>query len=166
MAAAVLEVAGAAIAAGGPVEAVGIANQRASTILWDRTSGRAVGPGIGWQDLRTVGMCLMLRAEGIRLAPNQSATKLAMLLDLADPGRSRDLCFGTVDSYVAFILSNGRLHVTDHTNAGVTGLVTERRSRLGSRPLRGAADPAGRAAQRSSTRAASSARRALSRGAR
>jgi glycerol kinase len=125
MAAAVVEVAGAAIAGGGPVEAVGIANQRASTILWERESGRPVGPGIGWQDLRTVGMCLMLRAEGIRLAPNQSATKLAMLLDLADPGRSRDLCFGTVDSYLAFILSNGRLHVTDHTNAGVTGLVTD-----------------------------------------
>ncbi|HXY44647.1 MAG TPA: FGGY-family carbohydrate kinase [Acidimicrobiales bacterium] len=124
MSAAVLEVARAALEAGGPVEAVGIANQRASTILWDRASGEPVAPGIGWQDLRTVGMCLMLRSEGIRLAPNQSATKLAMLLDLADPGRERDLCFGTVDTWVAWVLSGGRLHVTDHTNAGVTGLVT------------------------------------------
>ncbi len=124
MARAVLEVARAAISAGGPVEAVGIANQRASTILWDRATGAPVGPGIGWQDLRTVGMCLMLREEGIRLAPNQSATKLVMLLDLADPDRTRRLCFGTVDSYVAFVLSGGALHVTDHTNAGVTGLVT------------------------------------------
>ena len=69
-------------------------------------------------------MCLMLRNDGIRLAPNQSATKLAMLLDLADPDRSHDLCFGTVDTWVAWVLSGGELHVTDHTNAGVTGLVT------------------------------------------
>jgi glycerol kinase len=56
------------------------------------------------------------------VAPNESATKLAMLLDLADPDRSRDLCFGTVDTWVAWTLSNGALHVTDATNAGVTGL--------------------------------------------
>jgi glycerol kinase len=123
MAEAVLAVAVAALADGGPVDVVGIANQRASTIVWDRATGKPVGPGIGWQDLRTVGMCLMLREQGIRLAPNQSATKLAMLLDLADPARERDLCFGTVDSWVAWVLSGGRLHVTDHTNAGVTGLV-------------------------------------------
>ena len=124
MATAVLRVARAALERSGPVSAVGIANQRASTILWDRASSEPVGPGIGWQDLRTVGMCLMLRNDGIRLAPNQSATKLAMLLDLADPDRSRDLCFGTVDTWVAWVLSGGELHVTDHTNAGVTGLVT------------------------------------------
>jgi glycerol kinase len=124
MAEAVLAVARSALAAAGEVEAVGIANQRASTILWDRATTEPVAPGIGWQDLRTVGMCLMLREEGIRLAPNQSATKLAVLLDLADPGRERDLCFGTVDSWVASVLSGGALHVTDHTNAGVTGLVT------------------------------------------
>lgn len=124
MADAVLAVARAALAAGGPVDGVGIANQRASTIVWDRTTGEPVAPGIGWQDLRTVGMCLTLQSEGIRLAPNQSATKLAMLLDLADPKRDRDLCFGTVDTWVAWVLSGGRLHVTDHTNAGVTGLVT------------------------------------------
>lgn len=124
MASAVLTVARAALDRSGPVEGVGIANQRASTIVWDRTSGEPVGPGIGWQDLRTAGMCLMLRDEGIRLAPNQSATKLVMLLDLADPDRSRDLCFGTVDTWVAWVLSGGQLHVTDHTNAGVTGLVT------------------------------------------
>ncbi|HEV7685476.1 MAG TPA: FGGY family carbohydrate kinase, partial [Acidimicrobiia bacterium] len=70
---------------GGPVAAVGITNQRASTILWDRRSGEPVGPGVGWQDLRTVGMCLALQAQGLHLAPNASATKLAFLLDLADP---------------------------------------------------------------------------------
>jgi glycerol kinase len=122
MARAVLDVARAALAAGGPVLGVGIANQRASTIVWDRATGVPVGPGIGWQDLRTVGVCLALQAEGIRLAPNESATKLAMLLDLADPDRTGDLCFGTVDTWVAWTLSGGALHVTDPGNAGVTGL--------------------------------------------
>ncbi len=98
MAAAALDVARAALAEGGPVDAVGIANQRASTVVWDRATGEPVGPGIGWQDLRTVGECLVLRGEGLRLAPNLSATKLVWLLDQADPQRERDLCFGTVDS--------------------------------------------------------------------
>jgi len=123
MASAVLEVARAALGAGGPVAGVGIANQRSSTIVWDRRSGEPVGPGIGWQDLRTVGTCLVLRDQGIRVAPNESATKLAMLLDMADPQRERDLCFGTVDTWVAWTLSGGALHVTDATNAAVTGLM-------------------------------------------
>jgi glycerol kinase len=124
MAAAALEVARAALEAGGPVAAVGIANQRASTIVWDRKTGEPVGPGIGWQDLRTVGECLVLQGEGLRLAPNHSATKIAWLLDQCDPERSRDLCFGTVDSWIAWNLSGGALHVTDLTNAAVTGLMT------------------------------------------
>lgn len=124
MAAAVLEVAHAAIAAGGEPSAVGIANQRASTIVWDRATGEPVGPGVGWQDLRTVGMCLMLQGQGLRVAPNASATKLGFLLDMADPDRTRDLCFGTVDTWVAWTLSAGSVHVTDATNAGVTGLRT------------------------------------------
>jgi glycerol kinase len=124
IAAAVLSVAHEALDAhGAPVIAVGIANQRASTIVWDRATGEPVGPGIGWQDLRTVGTCLMLQAQGIRLAPNASATKLSFLLDVADADRTRDLCFGTVDSWVAWTLSNGELHVTDASNAGVTGLL-------------------------------------------
>ena len=123
MAAAVSAVAGEALHAGGPVAAVGIANQRASTILWDRSSGEPVGPGIGWQDLRTVGSCLMLQGQGIRVAPNASATKLGFLLDMADPDRTRDLCFGTVDSWVAWTLSAGEVHVIDATNAAVTGLM-------------------------------------------
>ncbi|MHB8680884.1 MAG: FGGY family carbohydrate kinase [Acidimicrobiales bacterium] len=124
MAAAVLEVAHGALADGGPVDGVGITNQRASTVVWDRKTGEPVGPGLGWQDLRTVGTCLVLRDQGIRVAPNESATKVSMLLDLADPERTRDLCFGTVDSWVAWTLSAGALHVTDQTNAGVTGLMT------------------------------------------
>ncbi|MDP1820641.1 MAG: FGGY-family carbohydrate kinase [Acidimicrobiales bacterium] len=106
----------------GPVEAVGIANQRASTIVWDRATGTPVGPGIGWQDLRTAGTCLVLQADGIRVAPNASGTKAAFLLDQADPDRQRDLCIGTVDSWLAWCLSDGAVHVTDATNAGVTGL--------------------------------------------
>ena len=106
------------------IDAVGIANQRTTTVVWDRKSGEPVGPSISWQDLRTVGMCLMLREQGIYLTPTESATKLAFLLDLADPERSKDLCFGTMDTWVAWTLSSGDLHVTDATNAAVTGLRT------------------------------------------
>jgi glycerol kinase len=119
---AVLEAAQRALHGAGEVRGVGVANQRASVIVWDRHTGEPVGPGIGWQDLRTIGTCLALKARGITLAPNESATKLAMLLDMADPERSRDLCFGTVDTWVVWTLSGGTLHVTDSTNAGVTGL--------------------------------------------
>src|SRR5690606_35612913 len=124
MADAALGVARAALAEGGPVAAVGITNQRASTIVWDRATGEPVGPGLGWQDLRTVGDCLVWQGEGLRFAPNESATKAAHLLDAADPDRSRDLCVGTVDTWIAWHLSGGDLHVTDASNAGVSGLVT------------------------------------------
>jgi len=120
---AVLEVSNAAMEESGEVEAVGISTQRASTVVWDRVTGDPVAPGLGWQDLRTVGFCLALQAKGIRLAPNQSATKLAVLLDIADPDRSRDLCAGTVDSWVAWTLTQGGVHVSDRTNLAVTGLL-------------------------------------------
>jgi glycerol kinase len=107
MAEAVLDLGRAVAAEGGPVDAVGITNQRASTVVWDRATGEPVGPGIGWQDLRTVIDCLTLGAQGIRLAPNLAATKAAHLLDLADPDRTRDLCAGTVDSWVAWTLTGG-----------------------------------------------------------
>jgi len=127
LAATVLELAAAALAeAGGQVQAVGIANQRASAVLWDRDTGEPVGPGIGWQDLRTLGDCLTLGAEGIRLAPNQTATKLAWLLDTHDPERRRNLAAGTIDTWVAWVLSGGTAHVTDPTNAAVTGLLDVR----------------------------------------
>lgn len=122
MAGAVLEVSRAALAAGGPVDAVGIANQRASTVVWDRRTGVPVGPGVGWQDLRTVGLCLMLASQGVRLAPNASATKAAFLLTLVPQAEWDHLAFGTVDTWVAWTLSEGRMHVTDATNAGLTGL--------------------------------------------
>jgi glycerol kinase len=123
MADAALDVARRALADGGPVTGVGIANQRASVVVWDRATGRPLGPGIGWQDLRTVGDCLVLQADGLRLAPNQSATKIAHLLDAHDPERTGDLCVGTVDSWIAWQLSAGQAHITDTTNAAVTGLL-------------------------------------------
>ena len=120
---AALECARAALAAGGPVEAVGITNQRASTILWDAATGEPVAPGLGWQDLRTIGECFALREHGLHYAPNVSATKLLHLLEAHDPHRSRDLRFGTVDTWIAWVLSDGALHVTDQSNAAVTGLL-------------------------------------------
>ncbi len=110
-----------ALADGGPVQAVGIANQRASTVVWDRATGEPVGPAIGWQDLRTVMDCLALQGRGVRTSPNASATKLVHLLDAHDPSRSRDLCFGTVDTWLAWVLSEGALHVTDVTTPARPG---------------------------------------------
>ena len=119
-----LDLARAALDAAGPVDAVGVSNQRGSTIVWDRTTGLPIGPALGWQDLRTVGACLALRGEGVRVGPNQSATKVQWLLDqLDDRGRAETLCFGTVDTWVAWTLSDGALHVIDATNAAVTGLL-------------------------------------------
>ncbi len=118
-----VECARAALAAHGPVDAVGIANQRATTVVWDRATGEPVAPAQGWQDLRTVGRCLELAADGIRLAPNQSATKLADILDNIDPDRRRDLCFGTLDSWLVWVLTRGEHHVSDLSNAAVWGLM-------------------------------------------
>ena len=122
MAAAALTTARAALAEAGPVEGIGIATQRASTIVWDRSTGEPVAPALGWQDLRTLGDCLVLQAEGLRFAPNQSATKIKHLLDNADPDRRRDLCVGTVDSWIIWTLTEGAVNVTDASNAAVTGL--------------------------------------------
>jgi glycerol kinase len=88
LAATVLDLAGRVLDSHGPADAVGITDQRASTVVWDRATGEPVGPGLGWQDLRTVGDCLVLQGEGIHVAPNASATKAAHLLDAADPDRS------------------------------------------------------------------------------
>lgn len=131
MARLVLEVAHLALVDGGPVDAVGITAQRASTVAWSRRTGRALAPAVGWQDLRTVGDCIVARAEhGLALAPNQTATKAAWLLtQIADHDRD-DICLGTVDSWIAWTLSGDgaagsqRRHVTDHTNAAVTGLAS------------------------------------------
>jgi glycerol kinase len=123
MAAAAAEAAATVVGRGPAPVAVGITNQRASTIVWDRATGEPVGPGIGWQDLRTVFDCITAKAEhGVSLTPNQSITKLAWLLANVPGATGRDLCFGTVDSWLAWTLTGGAVHATDHTNAAVTGL--------------------------------------------
>jgi glycerol kinase len=119
----VLDTARQVVAALGTITAVGITTQRASTVVWDKSTGEPIGPGLGWQDLRTVGECIVAKAEhGLALAPNQTATKAAWLLDNIEGARARNLCIGTIDTWVARVLSAGDLHVTDHTNAGMTGL--------------------------------------------
>ena len=106
----------------GACEVLGVTNQRATTIVFDPMTGEAVGPALGWQDLRTVIDCLTLQAEDIRLAPNQSATKARWLL--AQSGRSAsEVKFATIETWLAWHLTKGREHITDHSNAGVTGLV-------------------------------------------
>jgi glycerol kinase len=123
------------------ITAVGITNQRETTVLWDRQSLAPVHPAIVWQDRRTAAMCRALREEGwedrvaertgLVIDPYFSGTKLAWLLEhvegaraAADRGR---LAFGTVDSYLIARLTAGRRHVTDHTNASRTMLFDIRR---------------------------------------
>ena len=119
------------------VAAIGITNQRETTVLWDRATGRPVAHAIVWQDRRTADTCERLKAEGhepevtrrtgLLLDPYFSATKLAWLLD-EDPalrGRAErdELAFGTIDSWLAWNLTGGAAHVTDVTNASRTMLL-------------------------------------------
>ena len=117
--------------------AIGITNQRETTLLWDRATGEPVAPAIVWQDRRTADRCTRLRAEG-RAAMIQrktglvldayfSATKLEWLLDNVPGARTRaergELAFGTVDSWLIWKLTGGRVHATDASNASRTLLV-------------------------------------------
>ncbi len=122
MATTVLGAVGAAAAASDDaIDAVGITTQRASVVVWDRHTGEPVGPGIGWQDLRTVGDCLVANAEhGWSLAPNQAATKLAWILANTPDLDPAEVCAGTVDSWIAWTLSEGALHISDQTNSSAT----------------------------------------------
>lgn len=108
------------------IDAVGITNQRASTVMWSKTTGKPLGPALGWQDLRTVTQCISAAAEHqIKLAPNQTATKAAWMIQQYVVAKNLDLNdvrIGTVDSWIASVLSNNELHITDSTNAGATGL--------------------------------------------
>jgi glycerol kinase len=118
----------------GQIAAIGIANQRETTVLWDRASGQALAPAIVWQDRRTADACELLRAQGraeliqqatgLELDAYFSATKLAWLLDHVPGARERalrgELAFGTIDSWLVFKLT-GR-HVTDVSNASRTML--------------------------------------------
>lgn len=120
---AIVEVARSSLSEVGAVEGVGVTNQRGTTVLWDASTGEPVGPALSWQDLRSALTCLELQAEGLRLSPSESATKLAWLLDTYDPRRERDLRFGTLDTWAVWTLSQGHTHVTDPGNAGVSGLL-------------------------------------------
>ncbi len=118
----------------GQVHAIGIANQRETTVLWDRATGRALGPAIVWQDRRTADDCERLRAAGkadfiaqhtgLELDAYFSATKLAWLLDHVPGARARaergELAFGTIDSWLVYKLCGE--HVTDVGNASRTML--------------------------------------------
>jgi glycerol kinase len=107
------------------VAAIGITNQRETTLLWDRTTGRPLHNAIVWQDRRTAEMCDALREHeplfraktGLVLDAYFSGTKLRWLLDACGAG---DLAFGTVDTWLIWRLTNGRTHVTDPTNASRT----------------------------------------------
>ena len=114
--------------------AIGITNQRETTVLWDRHSGQPIGPAIVWQDRRTAGRCAALLADGhgallgarTGLLPDSyfSATKLEWLLQHVPGARERaergELAFGTIDSWLIWNLSGGRAHVTDISNASRT----------------------------------------------
>lgn len=114
--------------------AIGISNQRETTLLWDRVTGEPVANAIVWQDRRTAGLCQQWRDEGwldsvrdrtgLLLDPYFSATKLRWLLDSVPGARRRaeagELLFGTVDTWLIWNLTDGRVHATDATNASRT----------------------------------------------
>jgi glycerol kinase len=118
------------------VLAIGITNQRETTIVWDKTTGESVYNAIIWQDKRTADKCLKLKEQGwskyihettgLVIDAYFSATKLQWILDNIDgAGRKAqrgDLLFGTIDTYLMWKLSGGRLHITDHSNASRTML--------------------------------------------
>ncbi len=121
----------------GRIAAVGITNQRETTCLWERSTGAPVHRAIVWQDRRTADRCAELKARGLEgavraktglvLDPYFSGTKLAWLLDHVEGARARasrgELAFGTIDTYLVHVLSGGKSHVTDVTNASRTLLM-------------------------------------------
>ncbi len=123
-------------AAAGEIAAVGITNQRETTVVWDRATGEPISRAIVWQDRRTSELCDRLRREGVGeeiarrtglvVDPYFSATKLQWILDHVDGARRRaevgELAFGTVDSWLVYKLTGGRVHVTDPSNASRTML--------------------------------------------
>jgi glycerol kinase len=123
-------------AGAGEVAAIGITNQRETTLLWDRRTGAAIHRAIVWQDRRTAERCAALEARGhgdlvaartgLRLDPYFSGSKIAWILDNVPGARERaergELAFGTVDSFLLWRLTGGRVHATDATNASRTML--------------------------------------------
>ena len=121
---------------GGEIAAIGVTNQRETTILWDRKTNAPVYNAIVWQDRRTANSCAALREDGFEphvnartgllLDPYFSASKAAWILDHVEGARARadkgELAFGTVDSFLIWRLTGGRTHATDATNASRTSL--------------------------------------------
>jgi glycerol kinase len=119
------------------VAAIGITNQRETTVVWDRRTGAPIHNAIVWQDRRTAEQCRKLaaagleaeltRKTGLRFDPYFSATKLAWILDQVPGARAAaaagQLAFGTIDSFLVWRLTGGRLHITDATNASRTALL-------------------------------------------
>jgi glycerol kinase len=126
-----------------PVAAIGITNQRETTVLWDRRTGVPLFNAIVWQDRRTADRCRDLARDGVehdlahktglRLDPYFSATKIAWILDRVPGARTAakagHIAFGTIDSFLIWRLTGGRLHVTDATNASRTALYDIRKGR-------------------------------------
>jgi len=121
------------------IAAIGVTNQRETTILWDRRTGKPVAETIVWQCRRTEGICQQLRDQGLAdfyhrstglvLDPYFSGTKLHWLLDrhhLGPRARAGELAFGTVDSWLLYRLTGGAVHATDSTNASRTLLMNLR----------------------------------------
>lgn len=120
----------------GSPAAIGITNQRETTVVWDRNSGQPIYNAIVWQDRRTADFCASLRSEGhetditartgLLLDPYFSASKIAWILDHVEGARERavsgELAFGTIDTFLLWRLTGGRAHATDATNASRTAL--------------------------------------------
>ena len=118
------------------IAAIGITNQRETTIVWDRNTGEAIYNAIVWQDRRTASFCDELKEKGLQKTIQQktglvidayfSGTKVKWILDHVDGARDKatkgGLCFGTVDSWLVWKLTNGKVHVTDVSNASRTML--------------------------------------------
>ena len=123
------------------IAAIGVTNQRETVVVWDRATGAPIHPAIVWQDRRTAPMCERLRLAGrearvteitgLLLDPYFSGTKIAWLLDNVDGARARaqagQLLAGTIDTWVIWKLTGGRVHATDATNASRTLLFDIRR---------------------------------------
>jgi glycerol kinase len=119
------------------IAAIGITNQRETSVVWDRETAKPIHNAIVWQDRRTADLCRELKAKGqeakvaaatgLLLDPYFSATKLAWILDHVPGARARaergELCFGTIDSWLVYKLTDGRVHATDVTNASRTMLL-------------------------------------------
>ncbi|MFT8885570.1 MAG: glycerol kinase GlpK [Acetobacter papayae] len=118
------------------VAGIGITNQRETIVVWERATGKPIHRAIVWQDRRTATICQKLREDGaenlvrertgLLLDPYFSATKLAWILDNVEGARARaekgELAFGTIDSFILWRLTGGKVHATDATNAARTSL--------------------------------------------